>query len=82
MKVIPEANNHVKLELDMSTYAPKKRLDVNEGASGGLRFVTIIMEDPMEKTLAEPFTITFTTEDEELRRFTVDSIQISMKKEV
>lgn len=81
MKVIPEANNHVKLELDMSTYAPKKRLDVNEGASGGLRFVTIIMDDPVSGNPMEPFTITFTTEDEELKTFTVNSVQISMKRE-
>lgn len=80
MKIIPEANNHVKIELDMSTYAPKRKLDLNEGASGGIRFVNIHMEDPAGGNSMEPFEITFTTEGEEVNTFVVSNVRISVRR--
>lgn len=80
MKIIPEANNHVKIELDMSTYAPKRVLDVNEGASGGIRFINIHMQEPRGNPM-EPFEITFTTEGEEVHTFVVSSVRISMRRD-
>lgn len=81
MKIIPEANNHVKIELDMSTYAPKRKLDLNEGASGGVRFVNIHMEEPQGNPM-EPFEITFTTEEEEeVKTFVVNYVRISVRRE-
>lgn len=80
MKIIPEANNHVKIELDMSTYASKRKLDLNEGASGGVRFVNIHMEDPAGGNLMEPFEITFTIEGEEVNTFVVNNVRISVRR--
>ena len=80
MKIIPEANNHVKLELNMNANTPKRWLDVNEGAGGGRRLVNIHMEEPLKNPM-EPFEITFVTEDGELKTFVVTNVEISTRRE-
>ena len=80
MKIIPEANNHVKLELNMSSYAPEILLDVNEGVWGDKRFVIIHMQEPRGNPM-KPFEISFITEDEGQKTFIVNSVKISVRRE-
>ena len=80
MKIKPEANNHVKLELDMGTLAPKRWLDVNEGTHSGIRFVIMHMQVPRGDPI-EPFEVSFVTEEEGVKTFVVNSVKISTRRE-
>lgn len=76
MKIIPEANNHVKLELDMSTNCPIKTLDILEGAMSGVRFIIVSVFD--KKEAAEEITIDYTDEEGNNHTFKADVVKISI----
>ena len=79
MKIVPEVNNRIKMELDMKTYSKKKTLDIIEGTQRGIRFIDVSV---VTKTMTiEPFILTFVDIHGTKQVFETSTVKIMMRKE-